>query len=146
MKKYTLFIFIFIAVCAFAKDTHLSIEQQIVNKITHALIPHKKVVRVYSYGLESSLGFKNNPYTKLVDTVKKADVLFIGKSDFDKKKISIKPIVVLKYSLLKEYPSALGAYYFQKNRPNIVMLEPRLKKMRIKLPKEFEKYTESKIW
>jgi len=134
------------AVCGFAKEAHLSIEQKIVNKITHALFPHKKVVCVYSYGLENSLEFKNNPYAKLVDNVKKADLLFIGKSDFDKKKISKKPIIVLKYSLLKKYPSALGAYFFQKSRPNIVMLEPRLKKMHIKLPKEFERYTESKIW
>jgi len=146
LKKYLLFIIIFISVSAFARGTHLSIEQKVVNKITHALFPYKKVVSVYSYGLGDTSEFKNNPYTKLVDNVKKADLLFIGKSDFDKKKISKKPIIVLKYSLLKEYPSALGAYFFQKSRPNIVMLEPRLEKMHIKLPKEFERYTESKIW
>ena len=146
MKKYFLYFILFIAVCGFARGNHLSIEQKIVNKITHALFPYKKVVYIYSYGIENTSLFQNDPYIKLVDNIKKADILFIAKGDFNEKKISKKPIIVLKYSLLKKYPSAIGAYFFQKSRPNIVILEPRLKKMHIKLPKEFERYIEYRIW
>jgi len=146
LKKYLLYLILFIAVSGFAKEAHLSIEQKIVDKIAHALFPYKRVVNVYSYGLEDTSLFQNNSDVKLVSSIDKADILFIAKGDFDQKKISKKPMIVLSYSLLKKYPSALGAYYFQKSRPNIVMLEPRLKKMHIKLPNEFERYIESKIW
>lgn len=146
MKKTILFIAIFLAVCAFGQSNNLLIEQKIINKITHALCPKKQLIFVYYYGKQLPLSLKTNPDIKITDKVDKANIIILGIDGWRGKKTGDKPIIVLEYSLLKKYPTAIGAYYWQKGRPNIVMLEPRLHRMRIKLPKEFEKYTESKIW
>jgi hypothetical protein len=56
------------------------------------------------------------------------------------------PIVALDYSLLKKDKNALGAFYWQKGRPNITFIANRLKKKGIKLPKEYERYIENNVW
>lgn len=146
MKKIIIFLISALAVCAFAKSNDLPIEQKIINKITHALYPNKQIVLVYYYGKQLPLSIKTDPDLDITNNPDKADVIILGDDGWKGKEREDKPIIVLEYSLLKKYPMAIGAYYWQKGRPNIVMLSPRLRRMHIKLPKEFERYTESKVW
>jgi ribosomal protein L7Ae-like RNA K-turn-binding protein len=46
------------------------------------------------------------------------------------------------YLAFVKSPNAIGAFFYQKGRPNIIFREENLKKHNIVLPKEFEKYIE----
>lgn len=46
------------------------------------------------------------------------------------------------YLAFKALPDAIGAFFYQKGRPNIIFREENLKKHNIVLPNEFNKYIE----
>lgn len=51
-----------------------------------------------------------------------------------------KPLFTNKYQRLKENKNAIGAFYWQKGRPNIVFLKSRLEKYNLTLPQVLKKY------
>ena len=55
-------------------------------------------------------------------------------------------IITLKYDLLKGYPQSVASFFWQKGRPNIVFIEPRLKLLNIKIDTKFNDYIEQNIW
>jgi hypothetical protein len=55
-------------------------------------------------------------------------------------------IFVLNYKLLSDIPQSFGALFWRKGRPNIVILEPRIKEQNIEISKNLEPYLEEKIW
>jgi len=55
-------------------------------------------------------------------------------------------IFVLNYELLSEVPQSFGALFWKKGRPNIVILEPRIKAQKIKITQNLKPYLEEKIW
>ena len=141
-----LLICILLSLCSFAKDNSLSIEKKILTKISHVLVPEKKVISIWYFGSKIPLALSKNSFFNIVDDYKKADLIIIDEIGWKVKLDLHIPIVVLDYSFLKEYPTAVGAYFWQKGRPNIVLITPRIDKIGIKLPKEFERYAESKVW
>ncbi len=146
MRRYILLIFILLSLCAFAEDNSFSIEKKILTKISHVLVPEKKVISIWYFGSKIPLSLSNNSFFDIVDDYKKADLIIIDEIGWKVKLDLHIPIVVLEYSLLKDYPDAVGAYFWQKGRPNIVMITPRIDKIGIKLPAEFKRYAESKVW
>lgn len=46
------------------------------------------------------------------------------------------------YLAFKELPNAIGAFFYQKGRPNIIFRKENLEKYNIMLPSEFNKYIE----
>lgn len=83
---------------------------------------------------------------KKVDSCKKANVLIITSNKKVPSSCSSKPMLALKYNLLKNNPNVVSAFFWQKGRPNIVFLKDRLKKFNITLPSSYTKYIEEKIW
>ena len=55
-------------------------------------------------------------------------------------------IFVLDYKLLSEVPQSFGALFWKKGRPNIVIIEPRIKAQKILISKNLKPYLEEKIW
>ncbi len=56
------------------------------------------------------------------------------------------PIFVLNYKLLSEIPQSFGALFWKKGRPNIVIVEPRIKAQNIKASNNLRPYLEEKVW
>lgn len=52
-------------------------------------------------------------------------------------------LLVTSYGFLKEYTSAIGAFYWKKGRPTIIFIKERLDKKGIVLPKRLHKYYEN---
>ncbi|WP_456485197.1 hypothetical protein [Hydrogenimonas sp.] len=52
----------------------------------------------------------------------------------------------LDYKLLHRYPNAFGAFYWKKGRPNITLIGPRTRRLKIEIPDALEKYTEDRVW
>jgi hypothetical protein len=47
---------------------------------------------------------------------------------------------------LKEIPKSFGSMFWKKGRPNIVLIESRIKEQKISISKELEIYIEERIW
>ena len=55
-------------------------------------------------------------------------------------------IFALNYNILYDFNNAFGAFFWKKGRANIVIIEPRAKKLNILISKELEEYTEERVW
>ncbi len=55
-------------------------------------------------------------------------------------------IFVLNYKLLSEIPKSFGALFWKKGRPNIVIVEPRIKAQNITITSNLKPYLEEKVW
>ena len=55
-------------------------------------------------------------------------------------------IFALDYKLLSKIPQSFGALFWKKGRPNIVILEPRIKAQRIIISKNLMPYLEERVW
>ena len=55
-------------------------------------------------------------------------------------------IFVLNYKLLSEIPHSFGALFWKKGRPNIVIVEPRIKAQNIKVTTNLRPYLEERVW
>ncbi|MFK5881738.1 MAG: hypothetical protein QM482_05950 [Sulfurospirillum sp.] len=116
------------------------LEAQILSSIAHSLV-HKKNVNICI----DDKNFKGiEKYEKNLKLVScgKADIVFTSKdSDIDKKcKTSL--IFSTSYYLYEHSPVIVGAFFWQKGRPNIIFREKQLKSLGINLPKDFKKYIE----
>ena len=121
------------------------IEKKIMIKIAHAVVPHKRVIKVCLRDTKLPADIYKKNFI-IVQDCKMADLIILGKYNDQNYSSKNKPIIVLDYNLLKRYPDAVGAFYWQKGRPNVVMIAPRIKKMGIKLPVEFKGYVETRVW
>jgi len=90
--------------------------------------------------------FKADKNYTVVKDAKDADIVILRHSESLKNIPHNKKIFVLKYSMLSKIPQSFGAFFWQKGRPNIVFLRPRIKKEKLKLSSELQKYEEERIW
>lgn len=145
MKKFIILLLLSLSLFG-SNTTLLSVEKQIIKKILYAVVPGKKIINVYFQGSNIPKSIKTNKIIHIVKDYKEADVIIVEQKNCKQNKYFHKPIIVLDYNLLNKCPNAIGAYFWQKGRPNIVMIEPRIKKESIKLPDEFKIYLESRVW
>ena len=71
----------------------------------------------------------------------KADVVILSTTSNIPKECQEKILFGTRYSHLKN-PNVIGAFFWQKGRPNILFYQERLKKKNIKLDSSFDKYIE----
>lgn len=81
---------------------------------------------------------------RFIDTCAQADVAIIETKQVAN--CGQVPIITLKYELLKTYPNSIGSFFWQKGRPNIVFIEPRLEKLSIDIGPQFSAFIEESIW
>ena len=93
--------------------------------------------------------FKGNSSVKqypgslnIVTMCDKADLIILSTTQDIPKKCLEKILFGTRYSHLKN-PNVVGAFFWQKGRPNILFYEERLKKNSIKLNPSFDKYIEN---
>jgi len=140
LKK--LLLLLLIGPLLFASD--LKTEQKIYDLIIHTLVPNTKDIKVWSDTAENKTLLKTIPNITLVEKAQNADFLLLQNQE---KLPGIKGIVfVSNYKLLqKPNTSAIGGFFWQKGRPNILFLRPNLNKHNIKLPQSMQEYIEDEI-
>lgn len=106
----------------------------------------KPSVRIYYPGLGESYeeGFAN---ARIVGTCLNADIVFIDTAAAAvPEPCQDKPLIATKYAAFRNDSRFVGALFWQKGRPNLILLRPRLGQMKITLPAEYEPYVEDKAY
>lgn len=117
----------------------LDIKQQICRRILHGVFQEKADIKVWS-DTKNCHNVLADSSIVFVKTPQEADILVVS---HEENILADKPIFVRKYYLLKKYKErAIGGFYWQKGRPNIIFIKKNLKKFSISIPNEFRKYIE----
>ncbi len=115
------------------------VEQKICNKILLSIFKEKRFIKVWFNSRNPYKNLKDKKFL-FVEIPDQADILIV---DHYEDILADKPIFVKKYHLLRKYKNrAIGGFYWQKGRPNIIFLKSNLQKYNIKLPDEFSRYVE----
>ena len=88
---------------------------------------------------------KNHHIIHTTQNCQSANLLIIENDNVPEKCMN-KYIFVLKYNLLSDIKHSFGALFWKKGRPNIIILEPRIKAQSIMIKEELKPYLEEKIW
>ena len=116
------------------------LKAQILSTIAHALIDKDSLnVCLDDKDLESP-----KKYAKSLKFVScsKADIVFTSKTKDINMKCKTGLVFATSYYLYRHSPMVVGAFFWQKGRPNIIFRKKQLEKLGIKLPREFSKYVE----
>jgi len=120
-----------------------SIERKIYTHILYSLYPQQTAIKVWSDDANKLKLLQNIPRIKVVQNPKEADIIVLQKS---KNVPGDALLFVTDYHLLEHYKKrAIGGFYWQKGRPNILFLKPNLLKHNIQLPKDMQEYIEDTI-
>ena len=140
MRKIFLIAFIVINLFASAFE----VEKKIYTIILSVIFPKHQQIKIWSDDKKNERLFKSLPLNiKIVKNKNQADILFIFHTFGIKTK---KRVFVGRYSLLKEYKNqAIGGFYWQKGRPNLIFLHKNVKFFHIKLPIDLKEFEEDEI-
>lgn len=115
-------------------------ERKIYDTIIHAVLPNYETVHLWSDSkvLLEELGSLRG--IQVVNDVHDADIAIVTKRS-DLKCDCL--LFVTSYPLLKRYKNrAIGGFFWQKGRPNILFLQPNLQKNGIELPHSMRQFVE----
>lgn len=119
------------------------VELKIYKSVLSSMFPNHQVVHVWSDNPKIKKLFQTIENIKIVSEQKDADILMLYKT---KCKVPDKIIFIGNYALLKQCKDkAVGGFYWQKGRPNLLFLRENLKAHNIVLPKKLEEFIEDKI-
>ncbi len=136
MIKLVLFLLIITTIYASDNEKASGIFNLIVKEITK-----KDSSSVYLYkNIESIEKYPGN--LKIVTECKDADIVILSTTVNIPKECASKLLFGSRYSHLKN-KNVLGAFFWQKGRPNILFYKKRLKKQKIVLDSSFDKYIEN---
>ena len=116
----------------------ITLAHEIYASIFQALIPNQKA-KIYTQSSIEALNLASNSYL-LVNNCKNADIIVITKR-IPKGDCQAKILFGTRYRHLKE-PNVVGAFFWQKGRPNILFKGEVLSRYNITLPHAFEPYIE----
>jgi hypothetical protein len=127
-----------------AQDSDIKLHAQMINKLALD-ISKQEHPKIYdpTFGRSYS-GYLNNSTT--VNTCNEADIVIISSTNQMQGCNKNQIILVTKYDLLNEIPNAIGAFYWQKGRPNLVFISPRLVEKNMKLTSEYSNLTDNRIY
>lgn len=142
MKIYLLLLTLTITL--YASNIRL-IQANIISTITHALV-HKSSPTIYMDDPTfRSIDLKPHNI-KMVRYCLDADIIFTNNIDALRKTCTLFKhtlVFVLSYRDYVRYEDqVVGAFFWQKGRPNIIFNRKKLTELGISLPKQFEKYIE----
>lgn len=118
----------------------LHVKAEILSKIAHQIVK-KDIVKIYVDD-DHFLGTQG-----LVDSVKytsceDADIVFVPKKESLKNDCKNKFIFATSYYFYQNSPDVIGAFFWQKGRPNIIIKSAMIEKLDVSLSKSFKKYIE----
>ena len=106
----------------------------------------KQEIKIWSDNKEILAELKNHNNYKTVQSCENATIIILENKDKLIKACSNKHIFALNYQLLSDIPQSFGALFWKKGRPNIVIIEPRIKAQSIKANSSLNTYLEEKVW
>lgn len=119
-------------------------EAKIVTKIAKDIL-NGDVPRVY---IPKATNLEYEIYSQMatvVDSCEKANFIFVKHNERPScRGVDEKIILTNNYKHLSNDSACIGAFYWNKNRPNIIFLEERLKSKNIKLSNMYDKYIENR--
>ncbi len=140
MKHFILFFTLSLTLFA----SNLEIEKKIYKTIIYSLFPQKQVIKIWSDDERKNNFLSSLQKILIVQKPSLADMLIINKPL--QKTFPQKIIFVTNYPILEKYKdTAIGGFYWQKGRPNIIFLEKNLKKFHISLPDSMQGYIEEDL-
>jgi hypothetical protein len=138
-------IFIFSIFVLSARDNENNLRSQILHKVCTEISINKKL-KVWSDNKDVLFHLKKYDELNTVDSCEKASFIILQDSNKLSKACESKHIFVLDYNLLSVVPKSFGAFFWKKGRPNIVIIEPRIKAQSIKISTALQEYLEEKVW
>jgi len=142
-----LIIFLFLITASFASEERIDIKAQILEKI-FANININETITIWTDNEELLEEFKKSSYLIVTDDCAVATLIVVeAKTSIENdESCRNKPIFVLNYEMLKDIPESFGAFFWKKGRPNIVIVEPRMRNQSIRVSSELDAYKEEKVW
>jgi len=141
MKFLFLSILSALLLSASSVDSQVKILEKIISEISV-----NKQITIWSDDKEILSKIKNHKKFITTTACKKANFVILKDKKYLSKVCNDTHVFVLNYKLLSDIPKSFGALFWKKGRPNIVILESRIKKQNIKISKNLEPYLEDKIW
>ncbi len=104
---------------------------------------HKSHYSVYTDNRQLYTVFSKSSHISLTSNPSSADALVITKKSTLESISSAnrKIILTTKYSLLRNSPKIIGAFYWRKGRAQLLFVKKRLERSGISLPGKYRKYT-----
>ena len=117
----------------------LQIEQKIYSLVLDGLFS-KTTIKIWCDDKNKNLIFKNIKKVEIVNNKSDAEILML----FNTYELKTKKMVFVgKYRLLKEYKdNAIGGFYWQKGRPNLIILDKNLNYYKLKVSNKLLEYVE----
>lgn len=133
-------LFLMLSVLLFASKE--KIEKEIFSTIIDGLYPHKQSVRVWSDDPKARRLLLLIAKASLVDHPEEAEILFLRRPRSSLPENAL--LFAIDYQVLKSYKErAVGGFYWQKGRPNLIFFKQELHLHHIELPKEMQAFVES---
>ena len=124
-------------------SSEADIEKKIYTLIIHSVFPTKQEIKIWTDDSKKMSLLNKISSVKLIKDPGNADLLIVKNS---LKTPSQALIFTSTYRALEHHEDkAIGGFYWQKGRPNILFLEPNLKKHHIILPNSMDEYLESSL-
>ena len=126
-----------------AQESDIKLHAKMMDKLATDII-NKEQISIYdpTYG-RSYVTYLNRSNT--VNTCSDSDIAIVS-SPAQIQGCKNQIILVTKYTLLNTIPDAVGAFYWQKGRPNLVFIRSRLIEKRVKLASEYTKLIDERIY
>lgn len=140
-----LFLSLLLALSLFANESKEAIQVEILEKIFQNISIKDRIV-IWSDNERLILEFNKKANFSTTQECHMASIIILEDKKNLKEEFCDKPIFVLKYELLKDIPGSFGSMFWKKGRPNIVIIESRIKEQNISTSKNLDIYLEEKIW
>lgn len=126
-----------------AEVSKIDIESQIIERIATSLFPKQKIA-VWGETADQKNSIRQSQKIKEAVNSSDADLIIVSKS-LPQNLSTNTVIITTEYGLLKKDERIIGAFFWQKGRPNLLFLRPRMQKTNISLSNEFNKYIEDEL-
>ncbi|MCD4668385.1 MAG: hypothetical protein K8R44_07345 [Sulfurimonas sp.] len=136
--------FLLSALFLFASDSnHLKVKilENILSEISI-----NEPIKIWSDDVKILTEFKHSSKFKTTTKCGDANIIVLQRKKNLTPKCRRKHIFVLSYDLLSDIDNSFGALFWKKGRPNIIILQPRVKAQSIAVSKNLDPYLEEKIW
>ncbi|MEA1891355.1 MAG: hypothetical protein U9N33_01435 [Campylobacterota bacterium] len=143
MKLILILIFSALILSASQNPEHLRV--QILEKVLSEISIDTEIL-IWSDNKEILSEIAQNKHFKTVQNCEDSNIIILEKESKLTHKCADKHIFVLDYQLLQNLSKSFGALFWKKGRPNIIILEPKIKNQSITVSNALEPYLEEKIW
>ncbi len=129
----------------FLSASSIKHQVKILEKVVSEISLDEKII-IWSDDKDILAQLKNNNRFKTTPQCQNASIIVLKEKKELSSICSKAHVFVLNYELLSDIPQSFGALFWKKGRPNIVILEPRIKTQNIRVSLNLEPYLEEKIW